>query len=198
MNKPNKIIIHHSATTDGLMLKDYDAIRNYHINHNAWRDIGYHWVIESVNNQYRIIKGRDENDDGAHCIGQNTQSIGICLVGNFLEQEPPEAQVQTLIYLIKDIYSRHGQLPIYGHKDFYATTCPGKLNLERVKKLVMQSENTQLTWKQIIKKVASNPEEWENAITVAVNAAKADGDLGALEIFEFLPELIEKVYNSKS
>jgi hypothetical protein len=52
-------------------------------------------------------------------------------------------------------------------------------------------------WKEIIQKVASNPEGWEKAIETAVNAAKADGDLGELEQFKFLPELIEKVYNSK-
>ncbi|WHH59183.1 peptidoglycan recognition family protein [Petroclostridium sp. X23] len=197
MNKPNKIIIHHSATQDGTVHKDFDAIRNYHINTNGWRDIGYHYVVESVANGYKIIPGRAENDDAAHCIGQNTQSIGICLVGNFLEQEPPEAQIQTLVYLIKDIYSRYGKLPIYGHKDFYATSCPGKINLERVKKLVEQEEDTTLTWRQIIQKAASIPGKWETGIIAAVNAAKADGDLGALEIFEFLPELIVKIYNSK-
>jgi hypothetical protein len=29
-----------------------------------------------------------------------------------------------------------------------------------------------------------------------MNAAKADGDLGPLEIFKFLPDLILKIYNS--
>lgn len=51
-----------------------------------------------------------------------------------------------------------------------------------------------LDWKEILKKKAGNPAEWENAINVAVNAAKADGNLGALEIFKYLPELIEKIY----
>ena len=55
----------------------------------------------------------------------------------------------------------------------------------------------QLNWIEIIQKVASNPAEWETAIIVAVNAAAADGNLGALEIFKYLPDLIEKVYNSR-
>lgn len=141
MNNPNKIIIHHSATPDGIMHKDFDAIKKYHIETNGFRDIGYHYVIESVNGQYKIIPGRAENDDGAHCLGQNSQSIGICLVGSFMEQEPPEGQVQTLIYLIRDIYSRYGPLPIYGHRDFYATSCPGKLDIDRVRKLVALTED---------------------------------------------------------
>lgn len=58
-------------------------------------------------------------------------------------------------------------------------------------------EVQKLDWKEIIREVASNPEEWENAISVAVAAAKADGNLGVLEIFKYLPELIVKTYNSK-
>lgn len=54
-----------------------------------------------------------------------------------------------------------------------------------------------LNWEQIIEKALSSPTEWKNAIDVAVNAANADGDLGPLEIFKYLPNLIEKVYNSK-
>lgn len=51
------------------------------------------------------------------------------------------------------------------------------------------------SWKEIIAEFTDHPNEWENAITVAINAAKADGDLGALEIFKYLPNLLEKIYN---
>ncbi len=54
-----------------------------------------------------------------------------------------------------------------------------------------------LSWKQILEKVSDKPENWEKAISAAVNAAKSDGNLGDLEIFEFLPILIEKVYYAK-
>ena len=136
MNNPNKIIIHHSATPDGLVLKDFDAIRNYHINTNGWLDIGYHYVIESVANEYKIIKGRPEEMEGAHCPGENQQSIGICVVGDFTNAEPTDAQYLTLVYCIKDIYKRHGELPVYGHKNFYNTGCPGILNIDKVRNLL--------------------------------------------------------------
>lgn len=55
----------------------------------------------------------------------------------------------------------------------------------------------QLDWKGIIEKVASKPVDWEKGIQSAVNAAAANGDLGDLEIFKFLPDLIVKVYNAK-
>ncbi|MGE5631694.1 MAG: N-acetylmuramoyl-L-alanine amidase family protein [Caulobacteraceae bacterium] len=54
-----------------------------------------------------------------------------------------------------------------------------------------------LNWKEILRTVASNPEAWEKGINAAVAAAKADGDLGVLEIFKYLPELIEKIYKEE-
>lgn len=55
-----------------------------------------------------------------------------------------------------------------------------------------------LNWEQIIEKVSDgSAEEWKNAVNVAAKAAEADGNLGPLEIFKYLPNLIEKVYESK-
>jgi hypothetical protein len=55
-----------------------------------------------------------------------------------------------------------------------------------------------MTYKEIIEKCAGSAPRWEKAIETAVAAAKSQGDLGDLEIFEFLPQLIEKIYNSKA
>lgn len=52
----------------------------------------------------------------------------------------------------------------------------------------------QMDWKDIVRLAADSPEKWEKGITAAVNAAKADGDMGDMEIFKFLPDLIKKVY----
>lgn len=52
------------------------------------------------------------------------------------------------------------------------------------------------TWKQIITTFSSNPNEWETAINAAVGAAAADGNLGTLEIFKFIPDLIVKIYEN--
>lgn len=49
---------------------------------------------------------------------------------------------------------------------------------------------------QIIKESSDgSAEAWVRGIDTAVAAAKAGGDLGALEIFRFLPQLIEKIGN---
>lgn len=52
---------------------------------------------------------------------------------------------------------------------------------------------------QIINEISSgSADAWIKGIDTAVAAAKADGNLGALEIFQHLPLLIEKIGNKKS
>jgi len=125
LNNPDKIILHHSLTKDG-EVKDYDSIKKYHIKTLGWIDIGYHYLIEKVGDKYEILRGRDERDSGAHTKGENTTSIGICLVGNFDIAPPPKEQLEQLYILIEDIFARHGKLPIYTHNHFASyKTCPG-------------------------------------------------------------------------
>jgi hypothetical protein len=126
MNKPEKIILHHSLTDDNEVLSDFEAIRQYHMNVKGWKDIGYHYVIEKVHNKVIVRKGRDEKEIGAHTKGQNDRSIGICLVGNFDEDYVPSTMLEALVNLINDIRDRYGDLPIEGHFKYANKTCPGK------------------------------------------------------------------------
>ena len=78
MRKINKLIVHCSATPNSRDMT-VDEIRCWHVNNNGWSDIGYHYVI------YRngeIISGRPVATAGAHCKGQNYDSVGVCLIGN--------------------------------------------------------------------------------------------------------------------
>lgn len=129
VNKPKYIILHHSATDGGT----FESIRKYHIEHNGWKDIGYHYLIETDGS---VHKGRDETATGAHTVGLNNISIGICLVGNFDKYEPNEAQLQALNDLISDIQYRYN-IPnenIKMHRDYANKTCPGmKFPIGRVR-----------------------------------------------------------------
>ena len=123
-NKPNKIIIHHSATDDDNYANDYDSIKWYHTVSKGWNDIGYHWLVE-YDDGIKIKEGRYEVVEGAHTIGQNSQSIGICLVGNYDAYEPTKEQYATIRKLVSEIRLRWGDLPLYRHSDFANKTCPG-------------------------------------------------------------------------
>ncbi len=132
MNNPEYIIIHHSLTDDNVTLSDFEAIRNYHINHNGWRDIGYHWVLEKVNNKWVWRAGRKETEDGAHCKeqGMNFKSIGVCVVGNFDKDTPTDEIYELVAAKCKDIMSRWPKIKVENIKPHreYATykSCPGK------------------------------------------------------------------------
>ncbi|ELC8385962.1 N-acetylmuramoyl-L-alanine amidase [Clostridium perfringens] len=116
-NDPNKIIIHNA---DHPNCSVYDIDR-WHKG-NRWSGIGYNYFIRKEGS---VWAGRPENAIGAHTIGQNSSSIGICLEGAFMREKPTRAQLNSLYELIADIRARRGNLPVYGHKDFNNTDCPG-------------------------------------------------------------------------
>jgi N-acetyl-anhydromuramyl-L-alanine amidase AmpD len=116
----NRIIIHHSDSDQG----DAAMIHGWHLGQN-WAGIGYHYVILKDGT---VERGRPEGYIGSHSgSAGNSDSIGICLIGKFMVYEPTEAQIQSLVALIRDIESRFGDLDIIGHKDVMATACPGIL-----------------------------------------------------------------------
>ncbi len=131
--KPEFIIIHHSLTKDSAPVS-WQAIRNYHINHLHWSDIGYHYGIELIQSRdfetYEILKGRMDNEFGAHCKQEsmNSRSLGVCLVGNFDRIPPPVKQWHLAIIFVSSLCNMY-DIPIEnvkGHRD-YATykSCPG-------------------------------------------------------------------------
>lgn len=126
MRKINKIIVHCSATPEGQNIKT-ETIRNWHVNGNRWKDIGYHYVIELDGS---IHKGRDESVVGAHCSGQNVNSIGVCYVGGVAKDKitpkdtRTEAQKQSLLELLKSLKVKYPNATIHGHREFAAKACP--------------------------------------------------------------------------
>lgn len=125
------IIIHHSQTADGKTLS-WDDIRVYHKFVQRWRDIGYQFGIELIENDYEYLVGRMLLEEGAHCAtdGMNTKSIGICVVGNFDLEPPRLIQLNMLTRLVRSLqllfnipYSN-----VLGHREVTDyKTCPGKL-----------------------------------------------------------------------
>jgi N-acetylmuramoyl-L-alanine amidase len=125
--KINLIVIHCTGTEEG---KDVtvQAIRNWHVKGNGWRDIGYHYVI------YRdgsLHEGRDVNISGGHARGYNSNSIGIVYVGGCPKGHPDQnkdtrtpAQKATLLRLLKDMRKMYPYAKIVGHKDLNKTGCP--------------------------------------------------------------------------
>lgn len=116
-NNPNKILLH-NADASSCTVED---IHEWHLS-NGWAGIGYHYFVRKDGSIYR---GRPEGANGAHCPGQNSQSIGVCCEGAYNYETMTELQYQAVISLMKDIRNRYGNIPAFGHKEFYETDCPG-------------------------------------------------------------------------
>lgn len=124
MKKITKIILHCSATQEG---KDFTVsdITKWH-KQRGFTTIGYHYVI------YRdgsINKGRPEDQIGAHTLGQNANSIGICYIGGLDTDNKPkdtrtEAQKASLIKLVEELKGRYPGATVHGHNEFAAKACP--------------------------------------------------------------------------
>jgi hypothetical protein len=153
------VVIHHSSDPN-LQLDDYTPlVRNiytYHTQSNGWDDIGYNYLIDPNG---VIYKGRDPKSSipqdevqGAHMCNRNENTMGICMIGSFINVLPTRSALKALYTLTgwkinKDNINPFGftthaigpisaNLPaiplahICGHKDGCQsgyTECPGDL-----------------------------------------------------------------------
>jgi hypothetical protein len=126
MIRPTKIILHHSATKDSGTVS-WNAIRKYHIEQCKWDDIGYHFGVELINGHYEILVGRTLDTVGAHTSGHNSDSIGICFVGDFDQVLVPPGQWEAGLKLVRWLTQAYSisRANIYGHRNFAPKTCPG-------------------------------------------------------------------------
>ena len=114
------IILHHRAG-DGTLL----SIHQEHLN-KGWAGCGYHFYVRKNG---EVWAGRPINTIGAQCEGYNSKSIGVCFEGNFELEKMNDVQFQAGVWLMKYLrtnYYPRAKTKIGGHREFYATACPGK------------------------------------------------------------------------
>ena len=125
MRKINLIIVHCSATPEG---KDFtvDDITRWH-KARGFKTIGYHYVI------YRdgsIHKGRPVSEEGAHCVGHNANSIGVCYIGGLAadgktpKDTRTDAQKSSLRELVAKLKAEYPGITVHGHNEFANKACP--------------------------------------------------------------------------
>jgi len=124
--EPRKIILHHSATVDGTTFS-WSAIKRYHTETKLWLDVGYHAGIELVNDDFFAIMGRPWDMAGAHTVGQNSWSLGLCFVGNYDLVEPDEDMLREGAKVVR-LWRKLYEIPrseIHKHSEYANKTCPG-------------------------------------------------------------------------
>lgn len=179
------IIIHHTGGPDNAPgPRDMSAqqIHTLHLQKPGWLGIGYNYIIRPNG---VIERGRPDNAAGAHTENFNSVSIGICVCGDFRYYPPAPQQLNSLEWLIRDIWRRYGrQIPVVGHRDRQATECPGPqfplADLQR--RLQQASAAPQPT------AVPASPRVVINGLAVKVPLTLIDGRL-YLELRGFADEL---------
>ena len=125
MRKINEIIVHCAATPEGKNFKAADIDRWHR--ERKMKCIGYHYVVDLDGT---VEPGRPESEIGAHCLGHNQYSIGVCYVGGLAaDGKTPKdtrtsAQKEALLALLKKLRAKYPNASIHGHRDFAAKACP--------------------------------------------------------------------------
>ncbi|MGW2018322.1 peptidoglycan recognition protein family protein [Streptomyces sp. NPDC001927] len=146
--------VHHSATGNKYTCKQAPSvlrsIYRYHTQSSGWRDFGYNFAVDKCGNIYEgRAGGVGKPVLGAHTLGFNTNSMGIAVLGTFSSSTPPAAVTTAIARLTAWKLGLHGGNPkgkatltsgggnrykkgtkvkfntIAGHRDGYATACPG-------------------------------------------------------------------------
>ena len=127
------VIIHHSAFYEGNDLSTVEAIQTLHRNDRGWADVAYHFMVGRTG---AIYEGRDWTVRGTHVDGYNMGSLGICLLGNFMNEQPSEAQISSTRRLLLWVAYRLQLTHIATHRDFNSSTlCPGDNLFSRLPEL---------------------------------------------------------------
>ncbi|WP_344179831.1 peptidoglycan recognition protein [Streptomyces albidochromogenes] len=146
--------VHHSATGNNYSCSQADSvlrsIYRYHVKSSGWRDFGYNFAVDKCGNIYEGRAGGVAKPVlGAHTLGFNSNSTGIAVLGTYSKSNPPAAVVNAVARLTAWKLGLYGADPrakttlksgggnrykkgtvvklnvISGHRDGYATDCPG-------------------------------------------------------------------------
>ncbi|MGY1498288.1 peptidoglycan recognition protein family protein [Streptomyces sp. QTS52] len=154
--KVKAAFVHHTASGNKYWCSDVPSlirgIYRFHVESSGWRDIGYNFLIDRCGNIYEgRAGGLAKPVMGAHTLGFNTDSMGIAVLGTFGSSKPSKSAVGAIARLTAWKLGLYGANPngktylksgggnlyqkgmnvrlnvISGHRDGFATECPGRL-----------------------------------------------------------------------
>lgn len=184
--KVTHLIVHHSAggNTSSNWAGVMQSIFDLHVYTNGWSDVGYNWLIDPNGVIYEG-RGGGDNVRGAHMCGYNSNTLGVCLLGNFVSVAPSEASIESLRKLLAwkackenisplgtaSIVSYPGTMrQISGHRDGCspsATECPGGVLWSMLPDIRVKTDNHINT---VCSPLGIEDDEM-NAFTIAPNPA---------------------------
>lgn len=135
MRRINNIVIHCTATPHNTRI---ESILNHWRNVLKWRNVGYHYIIESNGNIHQLASIESVTNGVA---GHNANSIHIAYIGGVSSDDRTAAQKESMYFLIGMLWQQFPQARVCGHRDFSGVTktCPqfnAITEFSRLKKLI--------------------------------------------------------------
>ncbi len=119
------IFLHHTVTP---VSDDSSADARRVTNYGAYIDVPYTIMVHPNGD---ILQGRYKGSVpalGAHTSGKNTISLGIALIGNYVNDTPSEAALDSIARVIESFVEQGNVTPTFtlrSHNEVYATACCG-------------------------------------------------------------------------
>ncbi|HZN20016.1 MAG TPA: peptidoglycan recognition family protein [Micromonosporaceae bacterium] len=147
--RPTKIVVHYTAgsnSNDLSLAHAFQVARNIQQAHFARGFIdsgqqftisrGGHIMTGRHHSKTELVQGAD-HVLGAHCTGQNEESVGIENEGTYTSVQILDGHYNKLVKMCAYICQQYGIAPgrIFGHRDFVATECPGDRLYARLPRL---------------------------------------------------------------
>ena len=117
-NIPKNIVFHHA---DASILSP-EQVNELH-KEKGWSGIGYHYYIRKDGT---IYSGRPEESMGSHVYGNNDDSIGICVEGNYQNEYLNDEQYNAIVKLSVYLILKYNLNDCLCHRDLNNTLCPGE------------------------------------------------------------------------
>jgi N-acetyl-anhydromuramyl-L-alanine amidase AmpD len=185
------IVLHHAAAR----VASAEDIHKAHLQRDGgtWAGIGYHLYIRKNG---EIHRGRPIWASGAHVLGHNGHTVGICCEGNYDEEAVmPVAQLQAVREALRYLKDLYPNAAIKCHRDLQATACPGRFYpLAEVLKynqpeIPAESEEEDM---QRYNTVAELPEPYRAGIQKLIDLGKlkGKGDVNHLDLTEDMARIL--------
>lgn len=128
MNTPTAIITHHALSRKEHTVHDVEQWHRQRwpefVSRTGWH-VGYHYVIDWDGTTTQC---REHDEEGAHTIGMNKSSIGVCFMGNNDLHYPSEAQIAAWNVLFEKLNAAYPNAIYAPHRRYAAyKSCHGKL-----------------------------------------------------------------------
>ena len=122
MSRRTEFMVHHSGGAPDQTVR---AIQQWCMgappHGRGFKDIDYNFLVRGTTGE--VYEGRGWDAVGSHCVGHNTNALGVCIIGH--DDLTPAAK-EAVRMLYQEAVRRAGHaLTVLGHRDAARTECPG-------------------------------------------------------------------------